>query len=328
MSIRNIVLSITFSLAALPAQAQAPPAAAPAAGSSKQMRFIVPFPAGGTLDVLARTISGELGPAFGESIVVENRPGASGVIGAEVIARAPADGRTLVIVSNTIVTLPAMRNDLPFDVFKDFTPVIMLGTTPTVLTVHPSVQARDYAQFVAYAKASAQGVSFNSPGIASPPHLAGELLARGANLRLVHVPYRGTQPAVMDLLSGHIPMMMAPLNAVLPMIEAKQLFPIALSDAERTKYLPNVPTLKELGVNVPPVSSWFAVLTTGGTPPDMVKRLNTEIAKILRSPKVQETLAAQTFETNPSTPEELAKLMRDDAAINARIVADAKITMQ
>ncbi|MBX9759187.1 MAG: hypothetical protein K2Y29_10465 [Beijerinckiaceae bacterium] len=322
MSIKGVLVSLVMAAIAAPALAQAP------LSSSKQMRFIVPFPPGGTLDVLARTVAGELGPAMGESIVVENRPGASGAIGAEAVARATPDARTLVIVSNTIVTLPALRNDLPFDVFKDFAPVILLGTTPTVITVHPSVKARNYAEFVAAVNGAGGGMSFNSPGIASPPHLAGELLARSANLKLVHVPYRGTQPAVTDLVAGHVPVMMAPLNAVLPMIEAKQLFPIALTDGARTKYLPDVPTLKELGVNAPPVSSWFAVLTTGGSPPAAVQRLNTEIAKILRDPKVVKTLDVQTFETSPGSIEDLAKLMREDAAINAKIVSEAKITMQ
>lgn len=322
MSIKGVFVSLAMAVVAAPAFAQAPVA------SSKQMRFIVPFPPGGTLDVLARTVAAELGPAMGESIVVENRPGASGAIGAEAVAKATPDARTLVIVSNTIVTLPALRNDLPFDVFKDFAPVILLGTTPTVVTVHPSVNARNYAEFVKVVNAAGGGMSFNSPGIASPPHLAGELLARSANLKLIHVPYRGTQPAVTDLVAGHVPVMMAPLNAVLPMIEAKQLFPIALTDGARTKYLPNVPTLKELGVTAPPVSSWFAVLTTGGSPPAAVQRLNTEIAKILRDPKVVEKLDVQTFETSPGTIEELAKLMREDAAINAKIVSEAKITMQ
>jgi tripartite-type tricarboxylate transporter receptor subunit TctC len=292
----------------------------------RPLRFVVPFPAGGTLDVLARTISNELGPALGQSVIVENRPGASGVLGAEIVTRAPADGHTLLIASNTLVTLPAMRNDLPFDVFKDFAPVIALGSTPTVVTVHPSFPARDLKQFIEVVKSSAIGVNYNSPGIASPPHIAGELLARAANIALVHVAYRGTQPAVTDLVAGHIPVMMAPLNAVLQFINDKQLYPIALSDASRTKYLPDVPTLAEAGLaNMPPVSSWFAVLTTGGTPPATVGRLNAEIGKILRDEKVQQRLASQTFEIRGGTAEELFRLMQKDAATNARIVAEAKI---
>ena len=323
MSLKVAFITAMIALFATPVLAEAP---APTAFPSKQLHFIVPFPAGGTLDVLARTISNELGPALGQSVVVENRPGASGALGAEAVARAAPDGHMLVIVSNTLVTLPAMRNDLPFDIFKDFAPVIELGGTPTVLTVHPSFPARDLKEFIAVAKKTKGGVSYNSPGIASPPHLAGELLARAADIALVHVSYRGTQPAVADLVAGHLPVMMAPLNAVLPFINDKQLYAIALTDAARSKYLPDVPTLAEAGVtNMPPVTSWFAVLTTGGTPPAAISRLNAEIARILRDPKVQERLVSQTFEIKGGSPEELARLMRADAATNAKVVTEARI---
>ena len=296
---------------------------------ARPLHFIVPFPAGGTLDVLARAVSNELGPALGQLIVVENRPGASGVLGAELVARAAPDGHTLLIVSNTLVTLPALRKDLPFDVLKDFAPVIELGSTPTVITVHPSFPARDVEGFIAAVRKADGGVNYNSPGIASPPHLAGELLARAAGIPLVHVSYRGTQPAVTDLLAGHIQVMMAPLNAVLPFIREKQLYPIAVTDAERTKYLPDVPTLREAGVtNMPPVTSWFAVLTTGGSPPAAISRLNAEISKVLHDQKVDERLASQTFVIRGGSPEQLAARMRGDAATIAAIVAQARITAE
>jgi len=326
MSLKTAFIAASIVFLAGPVQAQTP---APAPFPSKPLRFIVPFPAGGTLDVLARTVSNELGPALGQTVVVENRPGASGVLGAELVAHAPADGHMLVICSNTLVTLPAMRNDLPFDVFNDFAPVIELGGTPTVITVHPSFPARDLKQFIEVAKKTKGGVNYNSPGIASPPHIAGELLARAADIPLVHVSYRGTQPAVSDLVAGHVPVMMAPLNAVLQFIDDRRLYPIALTDAARSKYLPDVPTLREAGINnMPPVTSWFAVVTTGGTPAGAISRLNMEIAKILRDPKVQERLASQTFEIKGGSPEELAKRMRQDAATNAKVVAEARITAE
>jgi tripartite-type tricarboxylate transporter receptor subunit TctC len=326
MSLKTAFMAASIAFLAGPVPAQTP---APAPFPSKPLRFIVPFPAGGTLDVLARTVSNELGPALGQTVVVENRPGASGVLGAELVARAPADGHTLVICSNTLVTLPAMRNDLPFDVLNDFAPVIELGGTPTVITAHPSFPARDLKQFIELAKQTKGGVNYNSPGIASPPHIAGELFARAAGIPLVHVSYRGTQPAVSDLVAGHVPVMMAPLNAVLQFINDKQLFPIAVTDAARSKYLPDVPTLREAGItNMPPVTSWFAVLTTGGAPAAAVSRLNVEIARILRDPKVQERLSSQTFEIKGGAPQELAQRMRQDAATNAKIVAEAKITAE
>jgi tripartite-type tricarboxylate transporter receptor subunit TctC len=293
---------------------------------TRPLRFIVPFPAGGTLDVLARTIANKLAPALGQPVVVENRPGASGVIGAEVVARAPADGHALMIMSNTLITLPALRSDLPFDVMKDFAPLVELGTTPTVIAVHPSLGARDLAQFLELAKRTKGGLNYNSPGIASPPHLAGELLARAAGIALLHVPYRGTQPAVTDLVAGQIPVMMAPLNAVLQFIRSRQLFAIAVTDAARATDLADVPTLREGGItNMPPVSSWFGLLATGGTPAATVARLNSEIVKIMRDPSVQESLQAQSFEIIAGSPEALGKRMREDAITNAGIVADARI---
>lgn len=304
----------------------APPSTQAAAGGN--FRFIVPFPAGGTLDVLARTIGNELGPALGKSLVVENRPGASGAIGAEVVARATPDGNTVFIASNTLVTLPAVRKNLPFDVFKDFAPVIELGSTPQALTLHPSFPAKTFAEFVSVAKSMPEKVSYNSPGIASPLHLAGELLSRAAGVPMVHVPYRGTQPAIADLIAGHIKVSMAPLNAVLPSVQDNKLLIVAVSDGTRSTYLPSVPTLRELGVQMPPVSSWFAVLTTGGTPPETVKRLNTEIARILRDPKIAKVLAAQTFEIKAGTPEELAALMKADAETNRKIVEEAGIKVE
>ena len=324
MSLKRAFTAGCFVLFAGPALAQAP-----APFPSKQLHFVVPFPAGGTLDVLARAVSSELGPALGQTIVVENRPGASGLLGAELVARAAPDGHTLVIVSNTLVTLPALRKDLPFDVLRDFAPVIELGSTPTVVTVHPSFAARDLETFIEVARKAPGGLSYNSPGIASPPHLAGELLARAAGIPLVHVSYRGTQPAVTDLLAGHIQVMMAPLNAVLPFIREKQLYPIAVTDAQRTKYLPDVPTLREAGVtNMPPVTSWFALLTTGGSPPAAISRLNAEISKVLHDQKVDERLASQTFVIRGGSPEQLAARMRGDAATIAAIVAQARITAE
>lgn len=302
----------------------------PAAGQqpafpTKPLRFIVPFPPGGTLDILARTVSNELGPALGQSIVVENRPGASGMIGAEFVARATPDAHTLMIASNTLATLPALRSDLPIDIFKDLAPVIALGSTPTPITVHPSFPARDLKQFIEEVKKRSGGLSYNSPGIASAPHLGGELFARAAGIPMVHVSYRGTQPAVNDLIAGHIPMMMAPLNAVIELIKDKRLFAIAITDGQRTKYLPDVPTLRESGIDMPAVTSWFGIHTTGGSPAASIARLNAEVAKIMQMASVAESLKSQTFEIGTSSPEAMGKALRDEAAVNAKIVAEAKI---
>ena len=295
---------------------------------NKPIRMVVPFPPGGTLDILARTVGQKLSANVGQPVVTENRPGAQGAIGAEVVAKAAPDGHILLIISNTLVTLPSLRRDLPFDPLKDFAPVIELAATPTVLVVHPSFPARNLPEFIAAARKTPGGLSYNSPGNSSPPHLAGELLARAANVPLVHVPYNGTAPAVIDLVGGQIPAMMAPLNSILPYLRSGRAFAIAVTDANRARDLPDVPTLREAGVkSIAPVSSWFALLTAPHTPAPLVAQLNAEINKVLQSPDVKTKLEDQTFELRGGTSASLAALMREEMERNARIVADAKITV-
>jgi tripartite-type tricarboxylate transporter receptor subunit TctC len=293
---------------------------------SKPIRMVVPFPPGGTLDILARTIGQKLSANVGQPVVTENRPGASGAIGAAEVAKASPDGHILMIMSNTLVTLPSLRSDLPFHPLKDFTPVAEVAATPTVLVVHPSFPARNLDEFVAAARKTPGGVSYNSPGNSSPPHLAGELFARAANVPMVHVPYKGVAPAVVDLVGGQIPAMMAPLNVILPHLKAGRAFAIVVTDANRARDLPEVPTLREAGMRtLAPVSSWFGLLTAPNTPAPLVARLNAEVNRALKDPETRAKLEDQTFELRGGTSEALATLMREEMERNARIVAEAKI---
>jgi tripartite-type tricarboxylate transporter receptor subunit TctC len=293
---------------------------------SKPIRMVVPFPPGGTLDILARTIGQKLSANVGQPVVTENRPGASGAIGAAEVAKATPDGHILMIMSNTLVTLPSLRSDLPFHPLKDFTPVAELAATPTVLVVHPSFPARNLDEFIAAARKTPGGVSYNSPGNSSPPHLAGELFARAANVPMVHVPYKGVAPAVVDLVGGQIPAMMAPLNVILQHLKAGRAFAIVVTDANRARDLPEVPTLREAGMrSLAPVSSWFGLLTAPNTPAPLVSRLNMEVNRVLKDPETRAKLEDQTFELRGGTSEALATLMREEMERNARIVAEAKI---
>ena len=293
---------------------------------SKPIRMVVPFPPGGTLDILARTIGQKLSQNVGQPVVTENRSGASGVIGAMEVLKAPPDGHVLMIVSNTLVTLPALRSDLPFNPLKDFSPVAEIAATPTVLVVHSSFPARNLDEFIAAARKTPGGVSYNSPGNASPPHLAGELFARAAKVPMVHVPYKGTAPAIIDLVAGQIPAMMAPLNSILPYLKSGKAYAIAVTDAQRARELPDVPTLREAGVrSLAPVSSWFALLTAPNTPAPVLARLNAEVNKALQAPDLKAKLEEQSFELRGGTSEALAQLMKEEAERNARIVAEANI---
>ena len=293
---------------------------------TKPIRMVVPFPPGGTLDILARTIGQKLSANVGQPVVTENRPGASGAIGAAEVAKAAPDGHILMIMSNTLVTLPSLRNDLPFHPLKDFTPVAEVAATPTVLVVHPSFPARNLDEFVAAARKMPNGVSYNSPGNSSPPHLAGELFARAAKVPMVHVPYKGVAPAVVDLVGGQIPAMMAPLNVILPHLKSGRAFPIVVTDANRARELPEVPTVREAGLrSLAPVSSWFGLLTAPNTPAPLIARLNAEVNRVLKDPETRTKLEDQTFELRGGSSEALGALMKEELERNARIVAEAKI---
>jgi tripartite-type tricarboxylate transporter receptor subunit TctC len=297
--------------------------------TNKQIRFVVPFPAGGTLDILARVIGQELAPALGRPVIVENRPGASGAIGAEAVARGPKDGSMLVIMSNTLATLPALRADLPFNIDKDLAPVAEIGSTPTVMTLHPSFPARTTLEFIAAAKTMPNGVDYTSPAVASAPHLAGELLARLTGIKLVHIAYRGSGPAVTGLVAGQVKMMMAPLSNVQPFFETKKLIPIAMTDDKRSPWLPDVPTLQESGVpQIRPMAQWYGIMTTGDTPPDVIARYNGAIRKILSDPGVRKTLEAQTFVIKTNTPQEFSAHLREEISQSAILIKDANIGPQ
>jgi tripartite-type tricarboxylate transporter receptor subunit TctC len=293
---------------------------------TKPIKFIVPVPPGGTLDALARMVAEKLRISFGQPVVVENRVGGQTSVGAGVVASAEPDGHSIVIIANTLVTLPALRKDMPFDPQTALAPIIELAFTPTVVALNPSLPARDWKSFVSMVNGMKEGLSYSSPNIGSPPHLAGELMARTAKLNMVHIPEKGTAPAVADLLGGSVPAMMAPLNAVLEHIRAGKVIPIAVSDATRAPDLPNIPTLNELGLkDYTPVSSWFALLTTAGTPPAIVDKLNAEVNNILKMPDVLEKLAQQSFVPRGGSPQDLAKLMREEYTRNAKIIADSNI---
>jgi tripartite-type tricarboxylate transporter receptor subunit TctC len=308
-------------LAVLPAAAQP--------NSGKPVRLIVPFAPGGTLDIFARVIGKELAPMVGAPVVVINRPGASGAIGAEDVAHATPDGSTLMIMTNTLATLPALRNDLPFNIEKDLAPIIELGSTPTVMTLHPSFPARTVKEFIEAAKKMPQGVDFTSPAVGSSPHLAGELFAKLTAVKLVHVPYRGSGPAAAALVAGQIKVMMAPLNLVMPFIKSKQLIPLAVTSAARTPLLPNVPTLQEAGVpNMKPMSQWLGIMTTAGTPPDVISKYNHEIAQILEMPSVRATLEKQMFVISTSSPKKFAEDLQQEIKDVGALIKDANIKSQ
>ena len=291
---------------------------------SRPVRFIVPITPGGSNDVVARAIAQKLTETWGQPGVVENRPGAGMNLGAEAVAKSPPDGYTWLLGANNIFAFNPHMGRVPFDVFKDFAPVTLVATVPFVMVVHPSVPAKNVAEFLAYAKASPGKLNYASSGNGSPQQLAAELLARSAGISLQHVPYKGAVPAITDLLGGRIELFIGAVNSLMPHVKENKLRLIAGAGAKRFAALPDLPAIAE---TVPGVAMdvWLGVFMPGATPRDIVAKVNGDIARALGAPEVRSSLAAQGIETLTSTPEALAQTIRDDHARWGKVIGEANI---
>ena len=293
---------------------------------SKPIRIVVPFAPGGPADLLPRLIGPKLTEAWGQPVVVENKAGAGGSIGMELVAKSPPDGYTLVIgpTGNLVVNQHVFAS-LPYDPMKDLAPVTLIATFSNVLVVHPDVPAKSLGELIALAKAKPRSLSFGSPGTGSQPHLGGEYLKQLAGIDIVHVPYNGTAPALRDLLGGQIQFMFSQTSAALPQIQGGKLRALGVASPKRAAQLPDVPTIAEAGLAGFEAVSWYALLAPAGTPKDVVAKLQGEIAKILQLPDIREKLSAAGGEPVGNTPEQLAALMRSESARYADIVKRGNI---
>jgi tripartite-type tricarboxylate transporter receptor subunit TctC len=288
---------------------------------SKPVRFIVPFPAGGPLDIVARSIGQDLNKAWGQPVLVDNRPGAGGNIGADMVAKAPPDGYTILMgaVSTHAINVWLYKR-LPYDPLKDFAPVTLVTSVPNVLVVHPSVPARNVRELIALAKARKGELNFASGSTGSAGHLAGELFKTMAGVDMVHIPYKGAAPAVADLLAGHVSLMFDNLASALPNIKAGRVRAIAVTTLKRSPFLPELPTISESGLRGFDVGTWFGVFAPAGTPREMVMRLNSDISRALRTPGMKERLAALGAEAMPDTPEAFAAFVKAEMSKYKQIV--------
>jgi tripartite-type tricarboxylate transporter receptor subunit TctC len=303
-----IVASLAFALLAFPGivGAQDYP--------TRTVKIIAPVQPGGGVDLVARTVAERLGKAMGGSFIVENVSGGGGVIASQAVARAAPDGYTLMVgYVATHGTSPAVRK-LPYDAVKDFSPVAMVGGTPNVLVVYPSVPATDVKSLLDYLKKNAGKVSYGSSGQGSLTHLAMEQFKQAAGFDAVHVPYRGIGPAIADLLGGQTQMMMPGLAAALPHIRAGKMKPIAVTGLKRHPLLPDVPTFEELGYKGFDGVQWYGIVGPAKMSPDIVRRLNDEINKTLANPELKERLAAEALEPMPMTPEQFGRYIQADIA--------------
>ncbi|MEQ1518226.1 MAG: tripartite tricarboxylate transporter substrate binding protein, partial [Usitatibacteraceae bacterium] len=266
---------------------------------SKTMKIIAPVQPGGGVDLVARLIADRLGKVLGQSIIVENMSGGGGIVGSQAAARATPDGYTLMVgYVGTHGTNPALRK-LPYDAVKDFTPIAMVGGTPNVMVVNPNVPATSLKEFIAYAKANPSSVSYGSAGQGTLTHLVMEQLKEEAGIDVAHVPYRGIGPALTDLLGGQTQISAPGLAAALPHIKAGKLRPIAITGAARHPLLPNVPTLAELGFKGFDGVQWYGIVGPARMPPAIVKRINTEINKLIIAPELKEKLSGEALEPMP-----------------------------
>jgi tripartite-type tricarboxylate transporter receptor subunit TctC len=319
-----IALSATL-LAAGGASAQNPAANYP----NKPIRFVVPYTAGGTTDILARIIAAKLTESWGQHVLVDNRPGAGGNIGTDLIAKADPDGYTIVMGAiSTHAINPSLYKSIPYDHIRDFAPITRVGLLPNVLVVNPSLPAKTVKEFIAYGKANPGKLNFASPGTGTSLHLSGELFKDMTGTDMVHVPYKGSTPALTDLLGGQVLAMFDNLPASLPHIKGGKLRPLAVTTARRTPALPDVPTMIEAGVPGFEVTSWFAVFAPARTPKEIVAKLNSEMVKILNSPDVKEKLAQHSVEAAPTTPEELAAFVKSETERWAKVIKATGATVE
>ena len=287
---------------------------------NKQIRVIVPFPAGGPTDAIARAIGQKLNETWGQAVIVDNRPGAGGNIGTELAAKSPPDGYTLFIGTVANAINQSLFAKLPFDFVRDFAPVTQNYVTGLILAVHPSLPVTSVRELIALAKARPGELSYSSSGVGGTPHLSGELFNAMAGVKMVHVPYKGSAPAMADLLGGHVQLTFDNMLTVLPQVKAGKLRGLAVTMLTRSPLAQEMPTVAESGLKGFEVKSWNGVVVPTGTPKEIIARLNTEIVRILRQPDLREKFLVQGVELVPTTPEEFGAFIRQDIAKWAKVI--------
>ena len=293
---------------------------------TRSIRIVVPFPAGGNADILARVLAQKVSEAWGQSLVVDNRAGASGIIGTEAVAKSAPDGYTLLMgTTGTQTTNPAVFSKLPYDPVKDFAPVSNFADSPFLLVVHPSLPAKTLKELIVLARARPAQLHYASFGAGSSAHLAGEMLRSMARIDIVHVPYKGGPPALADLLGGHVPMMFNSLPAVVPQVKAGRLRALAIAASRRAANAPEIPTFLESGIADFEAGSWYGVLAPASTPRDIISKLHGEIVRILSLNDVKQRLAAEGADGIGNTPEQFAEQIRMDIARWSKVAHEAKV---
>jgi len=316
---------IAASLSALALSAIVLPAQAEDKWPSKPITYVVPFPAGGTTDILARLIGQKLGPALGTTVIIDNRPGAGGNIGSEMVSRAAPDGYTIMGGTISSHSINASLYKLSYDPLKSFAPITLIGTNANVLVVNPSSPFKSVKELVAAARAKPGSLSFASAGNGTSQHLSAELFKTMTGIGMVHIPYKGSAPAIQDVIGGQVPLMFDTTVVAGPFIQSGKVRPLAVTSAKRVASLPDVPTMAEAGVPGYEVVSWQAMFAPAGTPSAIVQRLQTEVAAILKQPDVQERFAKLGVDPSGMAPQQLAEFQAAEIAKWAKVVKAANV---
>jgi tripartite-type tricarboxylate transporter receptor subunit TctC len=295
---------------------------------TKPVRLIVPFAPGGGSDIIARVLAPHVAAALGQQIIIDNRPGAGTIIGAELAAKAPPDGYTLLLgITGTMAINPSIYRKLPYDPVRDFAAVGLVGAGPNVLVVHPSLPARSIAELIAVAKTHPGKLSYASAGTGGAPHLAGELFKSMAGVDMVHVPYKGAAPATVDLLAGQVQVMFAGMGAALPFIKSNRLRALGVAGVQRSRALPAVPAIGEY-LKGYEAATWFGVFAPAGTPPAVISLLNARFTGAVTLPAAERQFTEQGYEPLTSSPAELAAYVKSEIAKWAKVIRDAKIPQE
>src|SRR5215471_2656676 len=292
-----------------------------AAYPTKAVRLVIPFPPGGPLDIVGRAIAQKLTEAWGQSVVVDNRPGAGGNIGADLVAKSAPDGYTILMGAlSTHAVNPSLYAKMPYDAIADFAPITLVAVTPNVLVVNAALPVNSAKEFIAYAKANSGKLAFGSGSNGSAGHLAGELFKVDTGADITHIPYKGGAPATQALLAGDTQFMFDNLANAMPQVKAGKLKALAVTTAERSKLAPDLPTMAEAGLAGFDISTWFGLFAPAGTPKDVIAKWNAEVVKILNSPEMRDKLIAQGAEPSPTTPDQFAAFVKSEIPKYAKII--------
>jgi tripartite-type tricarboxylate transporter receptor subunit TctC len=318
MTIKTTVTGIALAVCVTTAGAQSFP--------NQPVRILVGFGAGGSTDIVARTLAQSLTTDWKQNVLVENRPGASGMIAAEMVAKAASDGHVLMITPQTsLAVAPALFGKAPYDTMRDFTPITQIGYTPLLMVVHPSFPPRNFKEFLALARKTKEPITFGSGGIGSSPHMAGELMAAQLGIRITHVPYKGENPALTDTIGGQIPIMFGNLPVAVPHVNNGRLRGLANTWSTRSVLAKDIPTVAESGFKDYAIATWFGLLGPGNMPTDLSARIQRDTARVLNIPATREKLTGMGVDLVLDTPEQFREYLRSEVARYAKVIRDAGI---